>query len=503
MSKPPNCGGPNNSIGDRYPTTQKPSNSGLGAFFNPFLLGSVGKLTNFGKISKVHFPSLFKSRSYSTLACALVFLVLLTNCQKPYVPIVVGAEDFHLAQDQLTAVMVHDIFSPPLASRVYAYSNLAAYEILAQETDNPYSSHAHILNGYSGIAPSKDSLVDHKLAALIAYLEVGKSLIFSVDRMTAYIDALSQNWKDQNPKVFKASRQYAAQVVTEIKAWYDQDHYKETRTYPKFHVDYDSPSRWQPTPPDYMDGIEPHWSKLRPFLLHASDQFKPEPPPAFSMEPQSDFYQELMEVYQVVKDIQQNEQQDEREEIAKFWDCNPYVSTHKGHVMFALKKISPGAHWIGITKIVARNRNADLYTTVAAYAKVSIAIADAFISCWDEKYRSNLIRPETIINKVLDQDWYPLLQTPPFPEYTSGHSVVSGAASVLLTQFFGDNIAFDDDTELPYDLPVRSYRSFKQAAEEAAISRLYGGIHYRKAIEAGLEQGRQVGRFVSEKLVLP
>ncbi|NBS19435.1 MAG: hypothetical protein EBS74_06580 [Flavobacteriia bacterium] len=160
-----------------------------------------------------------KSRSYSTLAFALVFLVLLTHCQKPYVPIVVGAEDFHLAQDQLTAVMVHDIFSPPLASRVYAYSNLAAYEILDQETDNPYSSHAHILNGYSGIAPSKDSLVDHKLAALIAYLEVGKSLIFSVDRMTAYIDALSQNWKDQNPKVFKASRQYATQVVTEDTFW--------------------------------------------------------------------------------------------------------------------------------------------------------------------------------------------------------------------------------------------------------------------------------------------
>jgi hypothetical protein len=170
--------------------------------------------------------------------------------------------------------------------------------------------------------------------------------------------------------------------------------------------------------------------------------------------------------------------------------------------MFALKKISPGAHWIGITKIVARNRNADVHTTMAAYANVSIAIADAFISCWDEKYRSNLIRPETIINKVLDKNWYPVLQTPPFPEYTSGHSVVSGAASVILTDFFGDNIAFDDDTELPYDLPVRSYRSFNHAAEEAAISRMYGGIHYRKAIDEGLKQGRDVGEYVSKKLCL-
>jgi hypothetical protein len=290
--------------------------------------------------------------------------------------------------------------------------------------------------------------------------------------------------------------------VTEIKAWYDQDNYKQTRTYPKFSVDYDSPSRWQPTPPDYMDGIEPHWSKIRPFVLNSASQFQPEPPPAFSMVPESDFYQELMEVYEVVKEIQENEAEDERREIAKFWDCNHYVSTHKGHVMFALKKISPGAHWIGITKIVSRNINADFPTTVAAYAKVSIAIADAFISCWDEKYRSNLIRPETIINKVLDENWYPLLQTPPFPEYTSGHSVVSGAASVILTDFFGDNIAFDDDTELPYDLPIRSYQSFHQAAEEAAISRMYGGIHYRKAIDEGLLQGQNVGNYVSKKLGL-
>ena len=170
--------------------------------------------------------------------------------------------------------------------------------------------------------------------------------------------------------------------------------------------------------------------------------------------------------------------------------------------MFALKKISPGAHWIGITKIVSRQTNADVHTTVAAYTKVSIALADGFISCWDEKYRSNLIRPETIINKVLDENWYPVLQTPPFPEYTSGHSVVSGAASVILTNFFGNNIAFEDNTELPYNLPIRSYSSFNHAAEEAAISRMYGGIHYRKAIDEGLKQGRDVGEFVSKKLGL-
>ena len=450
----------------------------------------------------VSFPKTSEERFIKNPALLVFILLLFVHCQKQPTPIEISAEDFHLAQDELTAVMVHDIFSPPLASRVYAYSNIAAYEILAQTKEYPYPSYAQVLNGFQGISPAKDSLVNPKLAALIAFLEVGKNLIFSVDRMSAYTDNLSQKWKEQNPEVFTASYDYAHQVVGEIKAWYDKDNYKQTRTFPKFHVDYDSPSRWQPTPPDYMDGIEPHWSKIRPFVLTSSEQFQPEPPPSFSMEPESPFYKELLEVYRVVREIQQNDQEDERQEIAKFWDCNPYVSTHKGHVMFALKKISPGAHWIGITKIVARNSNTDVDTTVAAYTHTSLAIADAFISCWDEKYRSNLIRPETLINQVLDEDWYPVLQTPPFPEYTSGHSVVSGAASVILTDFFGDNIAFDDDTELPYDLPIRSYKSFNHAAEEAAISRMYGGIHYRKAIEEGLEQGRNVGNYISQKLGL-
>jgi len=125
---------------------------------------------------------------------------------------------------------------------------------------------------------------------------------------------------------------------------------------------------------------------------------------------------------------------------------------------------------------------------------------DAFISCWDEKYRSNLIRPETLINQHIDENWKPILQTPPFPEYVSGHSVVSGAASTVLTDIFGDNFSFMDDTELPFGLPVRGFDSFNKAAEEAAVSRLYGGIHYRAAIDEGLTQGRLVGQWVIENL---
>jgi hypothetical protein len=131
-----------------------------------------------------------------------------------------------------------------------------------------------------------------------------------------------------------------------------------------------------------------------------------------------------------------------------------------------------------------------------------ITIMDAFISCWDEKYRSNRIRPETYINRYINIKWQPLLQTPPFPEYTSGHSVVSTAAAEVLTYLLGDQLAFTDNSEELFEIPARSFTSFRQAAAEAAISRLYGGIHYRDAIENGQQQGKQLAAFIVNRLKL-
>ena len=209
----------------------------------------------------------------------------------------------------------------------------------------------------------------------------------------------------------------------------------------------------------------------------------------------SDFYKEVIEVYETV-----NALDEEKKEIAQFWDCNPYVSHHKGHVMFATKKITPGGHWMGIAAIASKKDSADIMKAATTYALTSIALFDAFISCWDEKYRSNLIRPETVINRHIDEDWVPLLQTPPFPEYTSGHSVISGAAAVMLTHIFGDNFSFDDTVEVEYGLPVRSFNSFIEASDEAAISRLYGGIHYLPACEVGIKQGRELGIHLTQKI---
>ena len=433
---------------------------------------------------------------------AFLIICFMISCSKPAEDIKVSPELFHTSVDKVMEIQIHDIFSPPVASRIFVYPNIAAYEILAQK-NSKFPTLVGKLNELKSI-PKADTIknINLELAAIIAHMEVSKVLIFSEDRIAKLQDSLYKDWESINEDQFNQSKTYAFEVVKHIKEWMNTDNYNQTRTMSKFTVDTDNPSRWQPTPPSYMDGIEPHWNKIRSFVIDSASQFKPKPHPEYSLDKNSKFYEELMEVYNVSQKVTEDGDESEAVQIARFWDCNPFVSVTRGHFMFATKKISPGAHWIGITKIASRKTNSSVEETVNAYTKTSIAIADAFISCWDEKYRSNLIRPETVINQNLDPDWLPILQTPPFPEYSSGHSVVSGAASVVLTEIFGDNFYFDDDTEIPFGLPIRSFKSFYDASAEAALSRLYGGIHYRAAIDNGLEQGKQLGVFVANKLEL-
>lgn len=438
-------------------------------------------------------------RMKSHIKIFLLFAILCA-CQKKTEPVTVSPNDLHNAIQRVIEVMIHDIFSPPVASRIFAYPNIAAYEIIALN-NGEYKSLVGQVNDLTPIPkPDQNKQLNIEMAALIAHMEISKKLIFSEHKIISYRDSLYDEWQSKDPKIFNNSKDYGLKVANHIADWMDKDNYKQTRTMQKFTVDTDDITRWQPTPPGYMDGIEPHWGKIRPFVMDSANQFVPAPPPVFSMELDSDFYKEVKEVYDISNEITAKGDDSEEIAIAKFWDCNPYVSVTRGHLMFAIKKITPGGHWIGITEIACKKTQADFAKTVYAYTKTSMAIADAFISCWDEKYRSNLIRPETVINQYLDENWQPVLQTPPFPEYTSGHSVVSGAAAIALTSIFGDDFSFDDDTEVRFGLPIRSFTSFNQAADEAAISRMYGGIHYRVAVEIGVKQGRDLGEFIVDKL---
>lgn len=405
-----------------------------------------------------------------------------------------GASDadlLHEAVHQVSSVIVYDIFSPPQASRVYAYASIAAYEAL-RHGDSSYRTLAGQVNGLAPVpAPPATGALSYSLAGVHAYMVVGEALTFSRERMDSLRRAMDARFAQRlAPDVYERSIAYGDTVARHILAWSGTDGYKESRGFPKFSVTA-RPGRWIPTPPAYMDAIEPAWGTLRPFVMDSGSQFRPRPPFPFDSTPSSPFMQEAREVYEIKATLT-----DEQKEILAFWDCNPYVMHVQGHTMFATKKITPGGHWMGIVGIAARKAGADPLRAAEAYARTAIALADGFISSWDEKYRSNLVRPETVINRYIDERWEPMLQTPPFPEYTSGHSVISNAAAVVLSDVFGDTFAFADSTELEYGLPVRSYPSFMNAAAEAAISRLYGGIHYRRAVEEGVSQGQAVGRHV-------
>ena len=434
----------------------------------------------------------------------LTLTILLAGCQEEindnYAAELAEPERYHRAVKQLTDVIVHDIFSPPVAARIYAYSSLAGYEALAAGDANLRSLGGQITEFTAPAAPPPNTEISYPLAALAAQIKVGKHLIFSEDKVDEFRDNLLREVADVRPptEVVAASLAYGESVADHIIEYLDGDMYKQTRTYPKYAITND-PTKWQPTPPDYMDGIEPSWAKIRPFTLDSASQFRPLPPTPYDTTAGSPWMRDVMEVYEVFTGVDEAERA-ERTAIAKFWDCNPYVSHHVGHVMFATKKITPGGHWVNIAAIAARRADADFGRTVEAYALMSLAMHDAFISCWDEKYRSKLLRPETFINEFVDAQWTPLLQTPPFPEHTSGHSVVSRACALVLTDLYGDDFAFADDSEEEYDLPTREFPSFLAASEEAALSRLYGGIHYRPAIDYGVTQGEAVGRHALGRL---
>ena len=423
-------------------------------------------------------------------------LISCSSSHKDYKTHVQNPEFIHRSIKQITDLIVHDIFSPPVASRIYAYCSVAAYEALIPGDKN-YVSMAGQLHGLEAV-PLPDSSLEYcfPLASVQAALKVGKALVFSEDKMEEFYVSMMQEFRDAGvpDDVFGRSVEYGTKVADHILVWSSKDNYKQSRSFPKYSI-LNDPSTWKPTPPAYMDAVEPHWNKIRTFVMDSAQQFRPAPPIPFSIQKGSPFYNEANQVSEVGKNLTQ-----EQREIASFWDCNPFVMNVKGHVMFATKKISPGGHWMNITRVACNQAKATVSQATEAYVMVSLSLIDGFISCWDEKYRSRLIRPETYINQYIDENWVPLLQTPPFPEYPSGHSVISASAAVALTKLLGDNFAFTDSTEVEFGMPPRTFKSFVQASEEAAISRMYGGIHYIRACEVGKEEGKRVGTFISQKI---
>jgi hypothetical protein len=398
---------------------------------------------------------------------------------------------------ELNTVVMGNNFPPIVASRNYTYASIAAYEVIAGCYPGKYQSLAGQINGLQQMPLPADTNVMPELAAMLAFIKVGEAVTFPEGSMKEYADSIIEHAKDKGlpARVLDASKLYADSISASLLLWARGDNYAKTRGSVKYSI-IDSPGRWVPTPPMYADAIEPNWRQIRPIVMDSANQFVPRRPYPFEMaNKNSEYYKQVMAVKRAVDTLTE-----EQKHIAEFWDDNPLKLNVKGHIMTTTKKFSPPGHWMSIVGIAAQKAGADYATTVYAYALTAIAKFDAFIQCWDEKYRSNYARPETVINKYIDPEWRPYLQTPPFPEYTCGHSTTSAAAAEALTAVFGDNFAYTDTTELEFGIKSRSFSSFRQAAEENNWARFYGGIHFHPSCIVSTEQGRKVGELVVSRL---
>jgi hypothetical protein len=401
---------------------------------------------------------------------------------------------------ELNTVVMGNNFSPIVASRNYLYASVAGYEVMAAGNPSKYNSLAGQLRGLGPVPrPDAGQSPDFELAALLAFCKLGEAVTFPEGSMKTYVDSLKQMATDHGmpPDMFAATVTYADTVAAAIMRWSKKDRYLETRGAPEYTVN-DSAGRWVPTPPAYTPAMEPHWSEIRYVVMDSVQEFIPPPPYKFDVtDKNSLYYKEVKKVQDIVDSLTP-----EQAWIADFWDDNPFKLNVSGHLMFGTKKFSPPGHWMGIAGVAAKQAGADFPTTVTAYAITSIALFDSFIQCWNIKYVYNTLRPETAINKYFDPNWRPHLQTPPFPEYTCGHCTVSAAAAEALTSVFGDHLSYKDSTEMEFGIDPRSYKSFRDAADETERSRFYGGIHYQYSCAISHKMGTEIGMLVADRIKL-
>jgi hypothetical protein len=427
----------------------------------------------------------------------IIAALFCTSCKEKPVPAsVFKTEDISHVITQMTEVMIHDITNPPLAARFFSYACLSGYEVIA-ENDPAFKSMYGIVNSYPRLQ-KPDSLKDYhvQLSALLAMMETAKKMQPSGKMIDAYEKRFLDSCKQLgfSEETLQSSLSYATWVSKQILPYAKADRYNRISNFPRY-TPINKAGYWYPTAPAYMPAVEPYFNTVRPFTLDSAAQFVPPPPITYTTNKGSAFYNLMLRNYTVTQNMPM-----EYRVIAAFWDCNPFAVQDKGHLTLGLKKISPGAHWLGITGIACKQGNKGFAESMQIHTMVSMGLMDAFMACWDEKFRSNRVRPETAIRQLIDPNWQPLLQTPPFPEYLSGHSVISSASATILSHYFGDHFAYTDSVEVSYGLPARSFTSFKQAAEEAAISRFYGGIHFMDAIENGVNQGEKVGENLLRRM---
>ncbi|MEW6746336.1 MAG: vanadium-dependent haloperoxidase [Planctomycetota bacterium] len=388
--------------------------------------------------------------------------------------------------DLLRDLVRENSLSPPVASRLYGFAGITLYEAVVPGMKGFRSLAGTLIELDALPKPAANQRYDWRAVANAALARVAKGLLegdASPESLAAIADLEGRFAPNMAKDLKERSAAYGRSLADALLAWGARDGYTELKN-----CDYTPPvgeGLWVPTPPAYKPALQPCWGDIRPFVLDSSAICDPGPPTPYSEDPGSVFYAEAKEVYDTVEGLT-----DEQMAIALFWSDDPGATG------------TPPGHWMSIVKQVVEQYGFKLDVAAEAYLRAGIAVHEAFIACWRTKYIYNLVRPVTYAQEVLGHsDWLPALVTPPFPEYTSGHSIQSGAVAEVLTDLF-DDLPFEDDTHHDRGVPARHFASFHEAAEEAAISRLYGGIHYRLACMVGVNQGVCLAREIVNRLSL-
>lgn len=390
--------------------------------------------------------------------------------------------------EQLYDVVKAEKTAPPPASRIYALAAVALYEAVVPGSESRRSL-AGQLAGLDTVPAPFGGSHHWPTAANAALAEAIRGLYptaspASLSAIEALEQQLAAQMQTQAPEPVRArSAAYGKAVAAAILDWADSDGSAAACAYTPAAV----AGAWRATPPSFTPNPAfPCWGKLRPMVLASAAECAAPGHPAFSVDPASAFRAAALEVYEAGLALT-----DEQKTIADYWADGAGATG------------TPPGHWIAIVSQLARSDDLSLAAAAEAYARVGIAVHDAFIQCWATKYATNLQRPVSYINDHVDAAWLPYIVTPAFPTYTSGHSTQSGAATRVLTDLFGVR-SFTDTTHADHGLvppqAPRSFASFEAAGAEAAVSRLYGGIHYAFDNDDGLVAGKCIGDAIVDRV---
>ncbi len=471
----------------------------------------------------------------SSFLYIFLMLSILQSCTQKTDKVILKKDILSDCNSAIQNAIVVDHVSAPVGARRYFYASIAAYESLAPFYPSQKSlvGQLHGLKNLPKIDTSKGYCLD--LVALAAHTYVSKIVVYKEDSINSFRERMLNWYEDQIPaSTFKNSIAWGDSVGAAIAKWSKSDSFSYFRGR-DFYLAKTDAGLWTPTPTEYKQAVEPMWGHIRTAAVpikagmgdqsygikykpmnqsfgikipqvvcndpdsirnHNSNQawFEYQLPEPFSKSKTSRFYSLCKEVYQVSKTLDSNQLR-----IAKYWDDNPNSTVHYGHATINVLKVSPAGHWLGIFSLVAKQKGYSLIESAEGMALLSSALHDAFVTCWKAKYDTEYIRPVNAVRELIDSSWLPVIETPSFPEYPSGHSVVSSSAATVLTKIFGE-YEFTDSSEKEFGLGVRKFKNFREASNEACISRLYGGIHFIDAIEKGKLLGNKVGETILAKL---